>query len=58
MPDELVKDLTQFYEPPWWRPLKRYRWKRNGPATISAALQQALFGDIEPIRRTGAEHVD
>ncbi len=48
-PMRRAEDLAAFNEPPWWHPVKRYRWKRHGVEDAVTALKDALTGEVEPI---------
>lgn len=46
----MASDLTAWNRPPWYRPIRRFRWKRQGTERAIQALRASLQGEHEPIR--------
>lgn len=50
----LAVDYSAVLKPPWWRPLKCRRWKRDLQAVDAyLAIRAALMGEYEPARQFG-----
>lgn len=50
--EERARDLAQFNTPPWYRPIKRLRWKRYGVVISANKMREALGLPLLPLRKT------